>query len=231
MGAQSNGPSLAFDVFGTLVDPAGVTEALKPRFGEGAATFAAEWRRTQVEYLIRHAAMGTYHPFPDVTAEALADCLQRFDVALGPAEREDLVDQWWRLPAMPDAAEALEGLAVTTHRQVAFSNGAAADVDALLQQAGLRTLLAAVHGVADAGTYKPAPAVYHHLAAVLGVERTDVWLVSANYWDALGARAAGLRSVWIARGRAPESWQWSPDLIVDTLTELAANPPRETPAQ
>ncbi len=216
--------AIAFDVFGTLVDPGGLTQALELQLGEAAAGFAAEWRRTQVEYLLRHAAMGTHRPFSAVTAAALIDCLARAGIALEPSEREALLDQWWRLPAFPDAGVTLQAVAAAGYSVVAFSNGESERVDELLRTAGLRAPLSAVHGVAAAGTYKPAPVVYRQLTRSLGIDAGRVWLVSANYWDALGASAAGLRSVWIARGRPVESWDWQPDVMVDELAGLQSHP-------
>lgn len=215
---------IAFDVFGTLVDPGGLEPALHAHVGDAAGAFAAEWRRTQVEYLLRRAAMGVYAPFRTVTAAALADTAVRFDVTLAPAARDELVAAWFRLPAKPDAAEALDALARGGQRLVAFSNGAPDDVDGLLRHAGLRAALTAVLGVEGAGTYKPAPVVYHHLVAAGGQTAEHTWLVSANYWDALGACAAGLRSAWIAAGRPAESWEWTADVHVDSLRELAGHP-------
>lgn len=217
-------PILAFDVFGTLVDPDGLVSELAPHVGDRAAAFAAEWRRTQVEYLIRHAAMNTHRPFPAVTGDALADCLARFSLTLDVSVREELIAAWSRLPALPGAGDALARLRADGHHAVAFSNGRQADVTAQLEQAGIGDRLAAVHGVEAAGTYKPSPRVYARLAADLGAAPDAVWLVSANYWDAAGARSAGLHSAWLARGRAPDTWPWRPDLIVDELADLVGHP-------
>lgn len=224
MSASTGKPVLAFDVFGTLVDPAGLVDALQPHVGEQAPAFAGEWRRMQVEYLIRHAAMSTHRPFPEVTGHALTDCLARFGLQVDATIHEQLVAAWSRLPALPDAANALERLTANGHRAVAFSNGRQADVTALLERAGLAGHLAAVHGVEVSGTYKPAPVVYHQLARDLAVAPEQVWLISANFWDAAGACSAGLRAAWLARGREPDTWPWRPDLIVDQLADLADHP-------
>lgn len=215
---------LAFDVFGTLVDPDGLVDELAPHIGDQAGAFAREWRRTQVEYLIRHAAMNTHRPFPAVTDDALVDCLTRFSRPLDASVREELVAAWSRLPALPGAADALARLRADGHHAVAFSNGREADVTALLEQAGLGGHFAAVHSVEAAGTFKPSPRVYARLAHELDAAPEAVWLVSANYWDAAGARSAGLRSVWLARGREPDTWPWRPDLSVDELADLVGQP-------
>jgi 2-haloacid dehalogenase len=217
-------PFVAFDVFGTLVDPEGLIDPLRALVGERAHGFAAEWRRRQVEYLFRRAAMGQYRPFAAVTADALADTATLFETAPDAATRTRLLDGWWKLPPLPDAADALARLAGAGFPLIAFSNGAVADVERLLVDAGLREPLKAVHGVEASASYKPAAVVYQDLASALDVAGQHVWLVSANFWDASGARAAGLNSVWIARGRAAEHWEWQPTEVVEQLADLAARP-------
>ena len=55
--------TLGFDVYGTLIDTAGVTEALKQYAGENAAAFSSLWRDKQLEYSFRRALMQNYVPF------------------------------------------------------------------------------------------------------------------------------------------------------------------------
>lgn len=63
--------------------------------------------------------------------------------------------------------------------------------------------------------YKPDPRAYKHLMDVAGVrteqERRNVWVVSANPFDVVGAKAAGMRAAWI--DRAGKGW-------VDRLDEM-----------
>jgi len=52
-------------------------------------------------------------------------------------------------------------------------------------------------------TYKPSCKVYEYLARRVG--KGDIWLVSGNAFDVVGARAAGLKAVWVDRGG--EGWR------------------------
>jgi 2-haloacid dehalogenase len=47
--------------------------------------------------------------------------------------------------------------------------------------------------------YKPHPAPYRRVLELLELPPERVTLVSAHGWDVLGARAAGLRGVWVDR--------------------------------
>lgn len=63
--------------------------------------------------------------------------------------------------------------------------------------------------------YKPSMKVYSHLLHEVGKQESkgDVWLVSGNPFDAVGAKAAGLRTAWV--DRAGKGW-------VDRLDPLHA---------
>ncbi|KAK7738459.1 hypothetical protein SLS53_005978 [Cytospora paraplurivora] len=63
---------------------------------------------------------------------------------------------------------------------------------------GLFRRLVTLH---DARTYKPSPLSYSHLRGEAGAGPGEalVWLVSANPFDVVGARSAGLPAAWIDR--------------------------------
>ncbi|HRY16347.1 MAG TPA: haloacid dehalogenase type II, partial [Candidatus Competibacteraceae bacterium] len=50
------------------------------------------------------------------------------------------------------------------------------------------------------------------------------WLVSSNAWDVIGAKAAGLRAVWVKRqpDMVFDPWEVEPDIVVSGLDELSA---------
>ena len=56
-------PILAFDVYGTLVDPMGMAELLAPDAGEAAESVSAQWREKQLEFSFRKGLMRMYEDF------------------------------------------------------------------------------------------------------------------------------------------------------------------------
>jgi 2-haloacid dehalogenase len=72
-----------------------------------------------------------------------------------------------------------------------------------LDGAGISPSLDHVISVDEIGTYKPDPRVYRHAVERLGVETPQIRFVSANAWDAAGARRAGLEAIWINRQGQP----------------------------
>jgi 2-haloacid dehalogenase len=85
-------------------------------------------------------------------------------------------------------------------------------------------LLAGVVSVDDLRTFKPNPAVYDYLVERGGRGPDQTWLVTANAWDAIGAKAAGLRVAWLRRNPTAifDPWEdtFAPDAVVESLREL-----------
>lgn len=218
---------LGFDVFGTLVDPRGIGEVLRPYAGEQTDALVREWRRTQLEFTFRRAAMDRYIPFDRVTRDALVHAAAVCGVSVPESRRGALVAAWTALPSFPEAADAVQALRDAGHRCLAFSNGTPAGLDALLRHCGLAAVLDDVVSVDEVASYKPAPVVYDLLVERGGGAPGDTWLVSGNGFDIVGARAAGLRAAWVRRDpMLPfDPWDEEPDRVVGDLTELISQSP------
>ncbi|MGR4067211.1 haloacid dehalogenase type II [Billgrantia sp. C5P2] len=219
---------LAFDVYGTLIDTHGVVTELEERLGRGgkdslATEFSRRWRDKQLEYSFRRSLMGAYVPFGQCTREALDFTDRALQAQLSDVDKDHLMAVYARLPAFPEAAGALERLAATGMRCVAFSNGTREAVEGLLEQAGIRERFEDVISVDEIKRFKPDPAVYAHLRNRLEVPPGDTWLISSNPFDVIGARHAGLHAAWVRRSLdAPfDPWGIEPDLTVTDLEALA----------
>jgi 2-haloacid dehalogenase len=215
--------AIGFDVYGTLVDPLGISVELRRFVGDDADRVAQLWRTTQLEYTWRRSLMGVYQPFSVCTAQALDFAAHSLGHQLAPGVTASMLEMYRQLPAFPEAAAGLERIRRAGHRMVAFSNGEAAFVRAVLGNAGLIPMLADVVSVDELKIYKPAPSVYRHLAARMGTEVVVTWLVSSNPFDVIGAKAAGLRAAWVRRNPRAilDPWGIEPDLIVSDLIELS----------
>ncbi len=88
----------------------------------------------------------------------------------------------------------------------------------------MEKLFDAVLSVDAVGIYKPAPRVYTLAVERLGIAAGAIGFVSANYWDALGAKAFGFRVYWINRAGAPvDRPGFQPDGILRTLGGIAGS--------
>ena len=216
--------TLAFDVYGTLIDTHGVIDALKPHVGHRASDFSRAWRDKQLEYSFRRGLMQHYEPFAVCTSQALDLTCSQFGLHMNPENRKELLDAYRTLPAFKDAREGLAQTREAGFRLFAFSNGSAEAVEALLAQAGLRDFFLDVVSVDEVKSFKPNPGVYAHFLRRAGATGSEAWLISGNPFDVIGALSAGMRAAWVRR--SPEAlfdpWGIEPTLTVASLSDLAA---------
>lgn len=216
--------ALGFDVYGTLVDPLALAEPLQALVGEQAIQFANLWRSKQLEYSFRRGLMRRYVDFDTCTRQALRYTQQALRCKLPESDQDRLLEAYLYLPLFPEVAASLTALKAQGHQLVAFTNGVESSIRALLANAGVLPQLEDVISVDDLRTFKPDPAVYVYLARRAEHLPAETWLVSSNAWDVIGAKAAGLRAVWVKRQAETvfDPWDVDPDLIVSRLDELPA---------
>jgi len=215
--------TLAFDVYGTLIDTDGVVTELRESVGDRAEVFSRTWRDKQLEYSFRRGLMRNYENFAVCTREALDYTSRLYGVTLGEDHRRRLLEIYRELPAFDDVTNALEGLRSAGHRIFAFSNGATEAVETLLAQAGIRHFVDGVVSCDDLRSFKPDPAVYAHFLRQSGATGGETWLVSGNSFDVIGAISAGMHGAWVRRDPDAifDPWGIAPTVIVNSLVELA----------
>jgi 2-haloacid dehalogenase len=213
---------LAFDVYGTLIDPFRMEDHLRANFREKAKEAAELWRSKQIEYSFRRALMRKYRNFDTCTAQALRFVSAHLGIALSEESQANLLSKYRQLPAYPDVSAALEELAARGFTITACSNGTVDAVRGSLDHAGILPRFGKIVSVDPIRTFKPDPAVYEYLVAELRAQKESVWLISSNTFDVIGASACGLRTAWVQRDpkRMFDPWEFQPDVIVHDLAEL-----------
>lgn len=216
--------TLAFDVYGTLIDTRGITAALTDMIGGQAPAFSQTWRDKQLEYAFRRGLMRRYDTFAVCTAQALNFTCAAYQVDLSERQKSELLDAYSRLPPFTDVQDGLQQLQTAGHRLFAFSNGSRAAVEALLSNAGLRDFFIACVSVDDIKTFKPDPAVYAYFLQQAAAAGSAAWLVSGNPFDVIGAVSAGLKAAWVRRSSRAvfDPWGMEPTLTITRLTDLPA---------
>ena len=214
--------TLAFDVYGTLIDTHGVVTALAGLVGDKAKDFSKAWRDKQLEYSFRKGLMQNYETFAVCTSQALDYTCSSYGATLSAEQKKELMAIYRILPAFDDAKEGLTQLKEAGNRLFAFSNGAADALEILLDNAGIRELFLGVVSVDDIKSFKPNPAVYSHFLRKSGATGGESWLISSNPFDVIGAISAGMKSAWVRR--SPEAifdpWGIEPTITVSSLVEL-----------
>jgi 2-haloacid dehalogenase len=215
---------LAFDVYGTLIDPFQMENHLRASFGARAKEATELWRSKQLEYSFRRALMKKYENFDVCTAQALRFVSRQLDVPLADETVRNLLDEYLRLPAYPDVPAALGELQSRGFKMVACTNGTEHAVRGLLDRAGILARFSALVSVDTIRTFKPDPAVYEYLAAQVQADKEMICLISSNPFDVIGAKACGLQAAWVQRDakKAFDPWEFEADLHVRGLEELSA---------
>lgn len=213
---------LAFDLYGTLVDPIAIAAELGQLLGEAEGRAAAGlWRAKQLEYSFRLTAMGLYEDFRWVTARALDFTLASMEVRLPDGEAERLAGLYDHLRPFPDAAPALRALVGLGYELAVFSNGTPAMIENCLGNSGLGEFFGQRVSVDEVRAFKPSPVAYRHAAKQLAVTTGQIRLVTSNAFDCVGAGAAGMRTAWVNRSAGPfDTIGAGPDLTVPALDRL-----------
>lgn len=215
--------TLAFDVYGTLIDTQGIKNVLAGALDDSsqAEKISLRWREKQLEYSFRRGLMDCYQPFSLCTRQALDYALMEAGVTLEAETKQVLLAAYRRLPAFGEALDLLNCLKGRPYRPFAFTNGEASVAMELLNHAGLLDALEGIVSVEVVRTFKPSPRVYQHFLQTTGSKPEDTWLISGNPFDILGAKSAGWRTAWIDRGKSVfDPWEETPDVIVPALSEL-----------
>ena len=215
--------TLAFDVYGTLIDTHGVVAKLEELVGDRARDFSSTWRDKQLEYSFRRGLMQNYENFAVCTRDALDYTCSRYGVEMEPAQKQALLDIYRELPAFGDVDGALADLAARDCRLYAFSNGSADAVETLLSAAGIRDRFLGVVSCDDVRSFKPNPAVYAHFLRQADAAGSEAWLISGNPFDVIGAISAGMRAAWVRRSDESifDPWGIEPTATLTSLGELA----------
>jgi len=137
------------------------------------------------------------------------------------------------LSTFPDVSPALTSIASTPGiTAVVFSNGTRSMISNSVNKSQdlsphAKTFTQLID-VEDVKRYKPAPEVYEHLAAKVGKKdkHGEMWLVSGNPFDVVGARCFGMQAAWV--DRAGNGWvdgliegeKGRPTVVVKSLEEV-----------
>jgi 2-haloacid dehalogenase len=195
--------TLAFDIYGTLIDPMALGQVLEEMIGNQAKSFNHLWRDKQLEYSFRKAAMGHFNHFSECTLQALDYCDAFFKTGLSENQKGELLRMYKTLPPYSETESCLKLLKKKGFEIIAFSNGQKDDLNALFENSGIKKFFDKIVSVDEVKTFKPSPAVYNLLVQRSASSREDTWLVSANAFDIIGASACGLPTIWLKRN--PES--------------------------
>ena len=215
-----------FDQYGTVVDmQGGLIEAVTPYLKRKGWTgrpdaFVTWWRRTHFENSmidgLLHREHITYRRIGEISVDY---ALTRAEIPHTDREVSDLVAEIEKLRPFPDVPPAMDRLR-TRYKLAVLSNGDPDMLEAARPHHGIAFDF--IISVAVAGAFKPHVATYTKAAEITGVPLDQVLFVANHAFDCVGAKAAGMRTVFVDRRKRPfGKWPYQPDLIVADFKELA----------
>ena len=158
-----------------------------------------------------------YTPFSTITRNSLDHALTESGLQLAEPATENLMQAYDSLSTFPDVPPALEAIAQSEGIQaVVFSNGTDAMIGKSVNESpGLGPHAAVFRDIVtveEVRCFKPHPDVYYHLAKKVGKSGDamgEMWLVSGNPFDVVGARAVGMQACWVDRAGSG----WTDELV------------------
>lgn len=206
--------AFVFDAYGTLYDVHSVAARCESYWPGKGASVSQLWRAKQLEYTWQRSLMRRYEPFSSVTRAALSYACAALRLELEGAQVDALLEEYTRLALYPEARAALSRL---RGKKAILSNGSPDMLLPLVENSALP--FDAVMSVDEVKVFKPAPEVYE--LAVRRLRTESVAFISANCWDALGAKSYGFTVYWINRARAPiDRLGFEPDAVLTSLDEV-----------
>ena len=165
-----------------------------------------------------YVSVDQYEPFSKITHRSLKNALSESNVSLDENAQNEIMRAYDSLSTFPDVKPALTALA-STHgiTPAVFSNGTYSMVSNSVNHSPdlsphAQTFQQIVV-VEECRKFKPAPEVYDMLGQKMGKNKErmgEMWLISGNPFDVVGARFAGMQAAWVDRAGA--GWQ---DELID----------------
>ena len=173
-------------------------------------------------------------PFSEITKRSLQHTLTENRLSFSSQDIDHFMEGYDNLNTFPDVQPALESLSKASGvTAVVFSNGTKSMVtNSVTKSADLSphaSLFQDIIVVEETSRFKPDPEVYKMLARKVGKESRmgDMWLISGNPFDVVGAKSAGMQAAWVDRPGAGwtdaliEGEAGRPTAIVRGLGEVA----------
>lgn len=202
--------AILFDFMGTCLDwHTSITAALPPPIlpETTRSTFALEWRQAYFDYNAARLHAGQPPEDIDTSHRKTLHTLLSTPAwsSLQPAFATDeaverCITAWHSQPAWPDVRRLLERLRDEKGYELfVHANGTMRLQLDLVRAAGLRGCFDGLFSSELLGTIKPAPESYGKCLGLLRYRPEECVMVAAHAYDTRGARAVGMRTVYVYR--------------------------------
>ena len=213
-------PTLVFDVNETLLDLTTLEPVFARAFGDAA--MMRVWFSELILYSQTMTFAGHYRPFGELGMAVFTMLATVKGIAVHKDDTAALGHALTHMPPHGDVEAGLTRLRAAGFRLVTLTNSPLGAESALFR-AGLDCFFDGNFSVAEVAAFKPAPAVYEHLATSLNLAPAQLCMIACHIWDTIGAQACGYRGAFLHRtGNAPLPIADipQPDIIARDMTNL-----------
>ena len=225
--SKSEISTLIFDQYGTIVDmQLGLTEAVSPFLKDkdwsgDPHRFVTWWRRTHFENSMIDSLCDQGHTsYRQIGKNAVAFVMNRCNIIYSNEDVDWLVKQIELLAPFPDVLVALKKLRSAGYKLAILSNGDRDMLEAAKDY--INFPFDFTISVQEAGYFKPHWKTYKAASDIIGEKRENCLFVANHTFDCVGAKAFGMKTVFINRKNRPFSISiHQPDLIVPDFSALS----------
>jgi 2-haloacid dehalogenase len=231
--------AFTFDLFGTLVDLMSVSKVFSKINIKinNLKLFTEMWHLKQLQYAWLLNFTNRYEPFSELSIHALKFTGRIFGLNLNDEQVSKLSEAKLNLDPFPDSEKGLQKLndakrrtTVGTEGEVSvnfvlLSNGEAHKSDIALSKRHLRKYFDSIISAEEVRKYKPSPEPYLLVSKKLGLQISQIALVSSNLWDIAGAKSVGMQTCWISREdkKTNEEINVKPDYTFSSIEDMGDN--------
>lgn len=191
---------------------------------DGRSDLLDLWFSTMLHYSLVSTAINEYKDFGQVGVAALMMVAESHGIKLSMEEAKTaIVGPLLSIPPHPDVPQSLRSLK-KKYVLVSFTNSSNKAVETQLTKAGLLDLFTKRLSIEDIKAYKPQLETYRWALKQMNVKPEEALMVAAHAWDVAGAKAAGMKTAFIARpGKVLYPLASKPDYVVKDLKSLLEN--------
>ena len=216
--------AILFDVYGTLLDVHSIQIVLEKYFPGKGIEASKLLRDKQIEYTRLYALRPLeipYENFMSLTQSALEYTIMTFGKNNKNIPVADIMSSYQRLNLFPEVAQVLDYIKSKNYNMSVLSNGDSEMLRGVLRNSGLQDKFDTSISADAVKSFKIDSRVYKLASDFFKCKPEDCLLVSANYWDIIGAGWNGIKTFWVNRNGSPKDpLGYEPNYEGKSLEEL-----------
>ena len=216
--------AILFDVYGTLLDVHSIQIVLEKFFPGRGIEASKLLRDKQIEYTRLYALRPSgipYENFMSLTRSAVEYTIMTFGKNNQNIPVADIMSNYQKLNTFPEVAQVLDYIKSKNYKMAVLSNGDSEMLDDVLGNSGLQDKFDTSLSAGFVKSFKIDPTVYKLASDFFACKPEECLLVSANYWDIIGAGWNGIKTFWVNRmGAARDPLGNDPSFEGKSLEEL-----------